>query len=165
VCDYCHRQGHLEEFCFRRKRAERLEKSWRNKDQFHQEGSGPVFPRRVEWSDGRARRVGGGSGDDFGRRVPVGGFHSQAPGHRFGYDFGPPSFEFEHARFERDPCFGSELLLHLHLLFTLPMSRWHDTGFRLTPVSDHLLIHLTVDICRNEVWRMFGSSTRAAPGT
>ena len=34
VCDYCHRQGHLEEFCFRRKRAERLEKSWRNKDQF-----------------------------------------------------------------------------------------------------------------------------------
>ena len=71
----------------------------------------------------------------------------------------------EHARFERDPCFGSELLLHLHLLFTLPMSRWHGTGFRLTPVSDHLLIHLTVDFCRNEVWRMFGSSTRAAPGT
>ena len=35
VCDYCHKQGHLEEFCFRRKRTERLEKSWRNKDQFH----------------------------------------------------------------------------------------------------------------------------------
>ena len=108
MCDYCHRQGHLEEFCFRRKRAERLEKSWRNKDQFHQEGSRPVFPRRAEWSDDRARRVGGGSGDDFGRRAPVGGGFPQAPGRRFGYDFGPPSFEFERARFERDPRFGSE---------------------------------------------------------
>ena len=102
----------------------------------------------MEGLDSRARRVGGGSGDDFGRRVPVGGFRSQAPGHRFGYDFGPPSFEFERARFERDPHFGSELLLRLHLLFTLPMSRWLGTGFRLTPVSDHLLIHLTIDFCK-----------------
>ena len=36
-------------------------------------------------------------------------------------------------------------LVLLHLLFTLPMSRWLGTGFRLTPVSDHLLTHLTVD--------------------
>ena len=27
VCGYCHKQGHLEEFFFRRKRAERVEKS------------------------------------------------------------------------------------------------------------------------------------------
>ena len=107
VCDYCHRQGHLEEFCFRRKRAERLERSWRNKDQFHQEGSRPFVPRRAVWSDDRARRVGGGGGDDFGRRAPVGGGFPQAPGRRFGYDFGPPSSEFERARFERDPRFGS----------------------------------------------------------
>ena len=165
MCDYCHRQGHLEEFCFRRKRAERLEKSWRNKDQFHQEGSGPVFPRRVEWSDGRARRVGGGSGDNFGHHAPVGGFFPQAPGHHFGYDFGPPSFEFERARFERDPRFGSEYFGSSAPAFHLPMSRWLDTGFRLTPVSDHLLIHLTVDFCRNEAWRTCGSWTQAAPGT
>ena len=35
VCDHCHRQGHLEEFCFRRKQEEKLKRSWRNKDQFH----------------------------------------------------------------------------------------------------------------------------------
>lgn len=35
VCDYCHKQSHLEEFCFWRKWAERMEKSWRNKDLFH----------------------------------------------------------------------------------------------------------------------------------
>jgi len=35
VCDYCHKQSHLEEFCLWRKWAERMEKSWRNKDQFH----------------------------------------------------------------------------------------------------------------------------------
>ena len=43
------------------------------------------------------------------RRAPVGGsFCSQAPGRRFGYDFCPPSFEFECARVERDPRFVSE---------------------------------------------------------
>ena len=57
------------------------------------------------------------------------------------------------------------LLLRLHLLFTPPMSRWLGTGFRLTPVSDHLLIHLTVDFCRNEAWRTCGSWTQATPGT
>ena len=88
--------------------AERLEKSWRNQDQFHQEGSRPSLSRHAEWSDGRARRVGGGSGDDFGRRAPVSGFLPQAPGRHFGYDFGPPSFEFEHSRFEKDLRFGFE---------------------------------------------------------
>ena len=56
-------------------------------------------------------------------------------------------------------------LLILSLLFTLPMSRWHGTGFLLTPVSDHLLIHLTVDFCRTEAWRTYGSWIQAAPGT
>ena len=57
------------------------------------------------------------------------------------------------------------VLVLLHLLFTLPMSRWLGTGFRLTPVSDHLLTHLTIDFCRNEAWRTYGSCTQAAPGT
>ena len=57
------------------------------------------------------------------------------------------------------------LSLLLFLLFTLPMSRWHGTGFLLTPVSDHLLIHLTVDFCRIEAWRTYGSWTQAAQGT
>jgi len=157
VCDYCHRQGHLEEFCFRRKPAERLEKSWRNKDQFHQEGSGPVFPRRVEWSDGRARRVGGGSGDNFGHHAPVGGFFPQAPGHHFGYDFGPPSFEFERARFERDPCFGSEYFGSSAPAFQPTYEQMARHWFSTHPVSDHLLIHLTVDFCRSEAWRTYGS--------
>ena len=95
MCDYYRKQGHLEEFCFRRKRAERLEKSWSNQDQLHQEGSGPTLPRRGEWRDARARRVGGGSGDDFGGRAPEGGFFPQALGHRCPYDFGPPSYEFQ----------------------------------------------------------------------
>ena len=109
MCDYCHRQGHLEEFCFRRKRAERLERSWRNKDQFPQEGSRPFAPQRAVWLDNRARRVGGGSGDDFEHRAPVGGSsRSQTPGRCFGYDFGPSSSEFERSRFERAPRFGTE---------------------------------------------------------
>ena len=40
----------------------------------------------------------------------------------------------------------------LLFLFTPPMSRWLGTGFPslLTPVSDHLLIYLTIDFCRIE---------------
>ena len=50
------------------------------------------------------------------------------------------------------------LLLLLGLL-SLPLSRWLDTGFLplLTPVSDHLLTHLTTDFCRIEAWRTYGS--------
>ena len=53
------------------------------------------------------RHVGGGSRDDFQRHAPEGGFLPQAPGRRFGYNFGPLSFE--RARFKKDPCFCSEL--------------------------------------------------------
>ena len=55
------------------------------------------------------RLVGGGSGDDFGSRVPEGGFgfFPRAPAHRFPSDFGPSSFEFQRPRFEREfSCFG-----------------------------------------------------------
>ena len=55
------------------------------------------------------RRVGGGGGDDFGRRAPEGGFFPSALGRRFPYDFGPSSFEFQRSRFEREfSRFGPE---------------------------------------------------------
>jgi hypothetical protein len=31
-CGYCGRDGHKEEFCFKRKREERMAKEWANKD-------------------------------------------------------------------------------------------------------------------------------------
>jgi hypothetical protein len=34
-CDYCGRDGHKGEFCFKRKHEERMEKEWDNKDKYH----------------------------------------------------------------------------------------------------------------------------------
>jgi len=34
-CEHCWRDGHLAEFCYRRKRAERRERQWRNQDLYH----------------------------------------------------------------------------------------------------------------------------------
>jgi hypothetical protein len=34
-CDYCSRDGHKGEFCFKRKREERMAKEWANKDKYH----------------------------------------------------------------------------------------------------------------------------------
>jgi hypothetical protein len=34
-CDYCGRDGHKGEFCFKKKREERMEKEWANKDKYH----------------------------------------------------------------------------------------------------------------------------------
>jgi hypothetical protein len=34
-CDYCGRDGHKSEFCFKRKREERMAKEWANKDKYH----------------------------------------------------------------------------------------------------------------------------------
>src|SRR5579859_2201405 len=64
-CDYCHREGHLEGFCFRRKRDERRECEQRKKDMTHSDhgihepsprGSvrQPAQPRRVSESARRA---------------------------------------------------------------------------------------------------------------
>ena len=58
--------------------------------------------------------------------------------------------------------------LLLFLLFTLPMSRWHGTGSLLTPVSDHLLIHLTVDFLQDrgmeDIWIMDSGCSRHMMG-
>jgi hypothetical protein len=34
-CGYCGRDGHKDEFCFKRKREERMAKEWDNKDKYH----------------------------------------------------------------------------------------------------------------------------------
>jgi hypothetical protein len=34
-CGYCGRDGHKDEFCFKRKREERMAKEWVNKDKYH----------------------------------------------------------------------------------------------------------------------------------
>jgi hypothetical protein len=34
-CGYCGRDGHKDEFCFKRKQEERMVKEWANKDKYH----------------------------------------------------------------------------------------------------------------------------------
>jgi hypothetical protein len=43
-CGYCGRDGHKDEFCFKRKREERMVKEWANKDKYHP-SSGVLKPR------------------------------------------------------------------------------------------------------------------------
>jgi hypothetical protein len=43
-CGYCGRDGHKDEFCFKRKREERMAKEWANKDKYHP-FSGVLEPR------------------------------------------------------------------------------------------------------------------------
>jgi hypothetical protein len=44
-CGYCGRDGHKGEFCFKRKREERMAKEWANKEKYHP--SYGVFEPRV----------------------------------------------------------------------------------------------------------------------
>jgi hypothetical protein len=34
-CGYCGRDGHKDEFCFKKRREERMAKEWANKDKYH----------------------------------------------------------------------------------------------------------------------------------
>jgi hypothetical protein len=43
-CDYCGRDGHNGEFCFKRKREERMAKEWADKDKYHH-SNGVLEPR------------------------------------------------------------------------------------------------------------------------
>jgi hypothetical protein len=45
-CGYCGRDGHNDEFCFKRKREERMAKEWANKDKYHP--SNGVLESRVQ---------------------------------------------------------------------------------------------------------------------
>jgi hypothetical protein len=52
-CGYCGRDGHKDEFCFKRKREERMAREWANKDKYHP--SSGVLESRVQMP--RARQV------------------------------------------------------------------------------------------------------------
>jgi hypothetical protein len=52
-CGYCGRDGHKDEFCFKRKREERMAKEWANKDMYHP-FSGVLEPR-VQMPRAKAR--------------------------------------------------------------------------------------------------------------
>jgi hypothetical protein len=51
-CDYCGRDGHKGEFCFKRKREERMAKEWANKDKYHSSNS--VIEPHVQMPRARA---------------------------------------------------------------------------------------------------------------
>jgi hypothetical protein len=75
-CGYCGRDGHNDEFCFKRKREERMAKEWANKDKYHP--SDGVLEPRVQMPRGKVivrtvpawgeRKVVGGA---TGRATPV----------------------------------------------------------------------------------------------
>jgi hypothetical protein len=75
-CDYCGRDGHKVEFCFKRKREERMAKEWANKDKYHP--SNGVLEPRVQMPRAKSivrtilawgkRKVAGGAA---GRATPV----------------------------------------------------------------------------------------------
>jgi hypothetical protein len=71
--DYCGRDGHKDEFCFKRKREERMANEWANKDKYHP-SDGAVQPR-VEMPKAKAsvRIV-----RAWGQRKAVGGATAQA---------------------------------------------------------------------------------------
>jgi hypothetical protein len=72
-CGYCGRDGHKDEFCFKRKREERMAKEWDNKDKYHP--SDGVLELRVQRPRAKAsvRTV-----RAWGERKVVGGAAIQA---------------------------------------------------------------------------------------
>jgi hypothetical protein len=72
-CGYCGRDGHKDEFCFKRKREERLAKEWANKDKYHP-SKGVLEPRvQVPRAKASVRIV-----PAWGERKAVGSAASQA---------------------------------------------------------------------------------------
>jgi hypothetical protein len=51
-CDYCGRDGHKDEFCFKRKQEERMAKEWDNMDKHHP--SSVVLEPRVQMPKAKA---------------------------------------------------------------------------------------------------------------
>jgi hypothetical protein len=47
-CDFCGKDGHKREFCFKRKREEKMAKEWANKDKYHPPNG--VLEPRVQMS-------------------------------------------------------------------------------------------------------------------
>jgi hypothetical protein len=72
-CGYCGRDGHKDEFCFKRKREKRMAKEWANKDKYHP-SDGVLEPRvQMPRAKGSVRTVGA-----WGERKAVGGAAAQA---------------------------------------------------------------------------------------
>jgi hypothetical protein len=72
-CGYCGRDGHKDEFCFKRKREERMTKEWANKDKYHP-SDGVVKPcLQMPRAKASARTV-----RAWGERKAVGGAAAQA---------------------------------------------------------------------------------------
>ena len=100
-CEFCQQNGHLEEFCFRKKRVERQERAWGNQDQFYQ-GDRQDLPHCDEM---RNCFAGGERGGGFQARAPGGErrFVDRAPSH-FQRGYGPRDQrlvrELERLRFE-----------------------------------------------------------------
>src|SRR6185312_11647531 len=88
-CEICDREGHLEEFCFKRKWAVRREQERRNADMYSAWVHGPS--RRGDRRDARTRRVGGGQGDGG---APAGGRFAGRARSRFQYGYGPRDRDF-----------------------------------------------------------------------
>jgi hypothetical protein len=55
-CEHCGRDGHLAEFCFRRKRGERLSRELANKDRYRP-SRGVSEPRLVPRGEGMVRTI------------------------------------------------------------------------------------------------------------
>jgi hypothetical protein len=72
-CGYCGKDGHKDEFCFKRKREERMAKEWANKDKYHP--SDGVLEPHVQMPRAKAsvRTV-----RAWGERKAVGGTAAQA---------------------------------------------------------------------------------------
>jgi hypothetical protein len=72
-CGYCGRDGHKDEFCFKRKREERMAKEWANKDKYHP-SDGVLEPRvQMPMAKASVRTV-----RAWGERKAVGGVVVQA---------------------------------------------------------------------------------------
>jgi hypothetical protein len=96
VCMFCSRAGHLDEFCFRRKRIER----WRveyARDSYRDEFIN-FLPR--SYSHVPPRFYSRASPRTFSRALPQ---FAHGPNHR-SYGFGPRENRFEPRRFGYDPC-------------------------------------------------------------
>jgi hypothetical protein len=72
-CGYCGRDGHKDEFCFKRKREERMAKEWANKEKYHP--SNGVLEPRVQMPRAKASVK---TVPAWGERKVVGGAAAQA---------------------------------------------------------------------------------------
>jgi hypothetical protein len=80
-CGYCGKEGHKDEFCFKRKREERMAKEWANRDKYHP--SSGVLKSRVQMPRAKASV----------RIVPAWGERKSAGGAAGGVKFARPVLE------------------------------------------------------------------------